>query len=100
MPGVKSALITIAGVVYAEERDNDTDVLLRRVRLQPDVQSLKARLRLELEEAIDDLQRMKFAIDYAEAKGDVAAPAIADGRALEAQLYTRMKTVFQEWRTA
>lgn len=90
----------VGGVKYVEERDAVTSVLLRRFRDDTDGQSVKARRRIELEDAIDDLQRMKFALDYAETKGDVAAPAIADGRALEAQLYTRMKSVFQEWRSA
>ena len=98
--GQTAITVTVGGKRYKEIRDSDTNALLRRMSLPIEQQPLKARLRLELEDAIDDLQRMKFAIDYAEAKGDVAAPAITDGRALEAQLYTRMKSVFQEWRSA
>ena len=92
--------LTVGGKLYKEIRDSDTNVLLRRMSLPIEQQSLKARLRLELEDAIDDLQRLNWVLDYAVAKGDVAPAAIADGRALEAQLYTRVKSVFQEWRTA
>ena len=98
--GQKTTQVTVGGRVYKEIRDFDTNVLLRRIALPEELQSLKARLRAELEDAIDDLQRLNWVLDYAVAKGDVAAPAIADGRALEAQLYTRVKSVFQEWRSA
>ena len=97
--GQKVTQLSVGGKLYKEIRDSDTNALIRRMSLPIEQQTLKARLRLELEDAIDDLQRMKFAIDYAELKGDVAAPAIADGRTLEAQLYARMKSVFQEWRS-
>ena len=98
--GQSVTTVTSGGKSYKEIRDSGTNALLRRMPVPIEQQSAKARLRLELEEAIDDLQRLNWVLDYAVAKGDVAAPAIADGRALEAQLYTRVKSVFQEWRSA
>lgn len=97
---VRIAETTTGGLIYVEERDTDTNSLLRRVRVPLEGQPPKARLRLELEDAIDDLRRLNWVLDYAVAKGDVEAAAITDGRALEAQLYTRVKSVFQEWRSA
>jgi hypothetical protein len=97
---VVSTSETVGGVLYVVERDVDTNALLRRIVAARDDQPLKARLRLELEDAIDDLFRVKNFVDYAVAKADVPAAAITEGRALEAALYQRAKDVFVEWRDA
>lgn len=98
---VKCVVMNVAGRLYSEERDADTNALLRRVPMGFDTQPLKARLRLELEDAIDDLMRVKDFLDYATAKGDVPLAQITAARAsLEAALYQRTKDVFQEWRNA
>lgn len=94
---VNSVTATINGRTFVVERDTDTNVLIRRVPVPVAAAPLKERLEEEMRAAAKDLQVWNHFIEQAIARGEPPA-AITEVRALETQLYNRVKDIYLEWR--
>lgn len=94
---VTSAQVTINGRTYIVERDADTDVLIRRVPLPAESAPLKEQLEDQMRGQAQDLIVWNHFIEQAIARGEPAG-AITEIRALETQLYNRVKDTYLEWR--
>lgn len=96
---VNSNPITIAGVLYDEERDAVTNTLLRRVRRKLDAQPLKARLEIEMEERYADWKRWQDTRIEAQARA-LAAPVITSLTNKEDTAWAAYVVAINEWRLA
>lgn len=94
---VKTVTVTVNGRTYVVERDADSNVLIRRYPLPEEQRPLKERLEDEMRAAAQDLIVWNHFIEQAIARGE-SAGAITEVRALETQLYNRVKDIYLEWR--
>lgn len=95
----RTETIDSSGATIVEERDVDTNALLRRFRAQADVQPLKVRLEEEMAERYGDWLRWKTTRVEAQARG-VAAVVITALTNRENAAWAQYATAIQEWRTA
>jgi hypothetical protein len=95
---VRSTTVTIGGTTFTEERDVDTNALLRRFRATFDVQSEKTRRRIELRERVEEWFMFKAFVDEAAlpAHGEPAG-AISTGRTQQEALYQAARSAYLDW---
>lgn len=96
---IRCAVTTVAGRLYSEERDDDTNVLLRRVPLAFDFQPLKVRLEIQMEERYADWKRWQDTRIEAQARG-LAAPVITALTNKEDSSWAAYAVAINEWRLA
>lgn len=87
-----------SGVLYIEERDGDTNALIRRVRAGDSSQTLKALRRIELRERVQDWFMFKAFVDEAAlpVHGEPAG-AISTGRTQQEALYQAARSAYLDW---
>ena len=94
---LKSTTVTVNGRTYVVERDADSNALIRRFPLPDEQRPLKERLEDEMRAQAQDLIVWNHFIEQAIARGESQA-AINEVRALETQLYNRVRDTYLEWR--
>lgn len=99
-----ATITTSSGRIFIEERDADTNVLLRRILASPDQQPLKVRLELEMEDAYGDWQRWKNTRIEMQARWPSPTPlqqaAITAVTNRENAAWAGYLNALNEWRTA
>ena len=96
---VQCTVVTVAGRIYSEERDADTNALLRRLPMPFDSQPLKARLEIQMEERYADWKRWKDTRIEAQARG-LAAIVITALTNKEDASWAAYAVAINEWRLA
>lgn len=104
MPVSIATITNSAGRIFIEERDADTNALLRRILASPDQQPVKVRLELEMEDAYDDWQRWKNTRIEMQTRWPSPTPAqqaaITAVTNRENAGWAHYLTALNEWRTA
>ena len=96
---VRSVQTTISGMEYVEERDADTNEVLRRIPRPLDAQPLKARLEIQMEDRYADWKRWKDTRVEAQSRG-MAALVITALTNKEDASWAAYATAINEWRLA
>lgn len=100
MAGVVWLPVTLSsGVVLFEERDADTNALIRRVRAPEEQQPAKVRLEQEMVDRYEDWQRWKNTRIEAQARG-LAALIITALTNRENASWSDYASAVNEWRQA
>lgn len=94
---VRSTTVTApSGVVFIEERDADTNALLRHVAVTDDQQPLKVRRLMELKARVQDWFLFSQFVDEAAARGKPAG-AITIMRTMETHMFDAAWDAGVEW---
>lgn len=94
---VRSTTVTAPScVVFIEERDADTNALLRRVAVTDDQQPLKVRRLMELKARVQDWFLFSQFVDEAAARGKPAG-AITIMRTMETHMFDAAWDAGVEW---
>lgn len=100
MAGIIGIAVTLSsGAIYIEQRDADTNALIRRVRAPEEQQPAKVRLEQEMVDRYEDWQRWKNTRIEAQARG-LAALIITALTNRENASWSDYAAAVNEWRQA